>query len=284
MQVLKKKLAFGKKKKIAEIIYGACWHLGNPSCSEEGVARFMEDAKKKAGWWHAGDATESIPKDDSRNQAGEHTETVLATSATAADYLSKSRGNCWGFICGNHEYGGSRNIGSIAEDIARRAKIPYLGMTTYFDIQCPKGSSLVFAAHGSGSMGFNSGFPERDRLNRELKLRRILKPFNADLKCIAHYHKTILARRLLQYQGTVENGLFKRRACVEVEEWCAACPSLFMNYHEESNGSYAEMKLYPPTDIGWIGIVYNRDGTIACLREYSAKGNITQEVEEQVVR
>jgi len=44
------------------------------------------------------------------------------------------------------------------------------------------------------------------------------------------------------------------------------------------------MALYEPTDLGWLGIVFNRDGSIACVREYNSEGIITQEKVEEVLR
>ena len=283
MQIIRKKLSFAKGQQTAEVLYGACWHIGNPCSSEGAIEKFIERAVKQS-WWHAGDLVEGITPSDKRSQASEHSDTLLSTMSVASGHLASASKTCWGLICGNHEYGGSGDIGSVAEKIAVDAKVPYLGMVVYFSVQCPKGDSLIFAAHGAGSMGFNSGLPERDQINRELKLRRILKPFQADVKCVAHYHRTIISPRVTHYKGTVQQGQFKRRACVENNEWCMACPSLFGNYGAESMGSYAEMKLYPPTDIGWLGIVFNRDGSVACIREYSSDGVIAQEVEERLVR
>ena len=286
MQILQRKLEFGKKK-TAEVIYGACWHIGNPSTDNGGIKKFMERAKKQY-WWLAGDIIEAITTTDKRFNHKEHTVSIETCKQQASSIIYPARNSCWGTICGNHEWGASRE-GDVAETIALNAHVPYLGACAYISVKCPNGKALIFTGHGKGSMGFNSGVPERDDVNRRLRLRRLLDGFKGEkdvsfAKCVAHYHRTIIDPARAMYGSTVESSEFKRRAITLREDWVMACPSLFRNYDDESPVSYAEMALYPPTDLGWLGIVFNRNGTIACVREYSPKGNITQEIVEDVIR
>lgn len=287
MQVRKQTLKFGRNK-TAEVIYGACWHIGNPSCDKQGIRKFLERAKKQY-WWHAGDLVEAITSRDKRFNHEEHKVSIEKCKTEASGFMDHAKDTCWGLICGNHEWGASKD-GDIAEKIAVDGHVPYLGACCYFDVHCPNGRGMIFTAHGKGSMGNNCGIPERDDLNRRLKLRRTLNGFYGDAECngfikaVAHFHRTIIDPARFKMSATVEKGVFKRRACELREEWVVACPSLFRNYDDDSPVSYAEMALYSPTDLGWLGIVFNRDGSIACVREYSPKGNITQEVEEEVIR
>jgi len=282
------KLKFSKGKATSEIIYGACWHIGNPNADIDAVGVFIESARRQP-WWHAGDVIEAIGPGDKRFQHSEHKDTMLNQIAIAGDTLAVASRTCLGLITGNHEWGASGRLGDIAEDIANRAKVPNLGACCFFDIVCPKGKAIIFAAHGKGSMGFNSGFPERDDVNRRMKLRRILDGFSCDAsatssaKCVAHYHRTIIDPARYKYAATVEGGKFKRRAVELRESWVMACPSLFGNYGDGPT-SYAEIALYPPTDLGWLGISFERSGRIACVREYTPNGNISQEIEEDVMR
>jgi hypothetical protein len=286
MQVMKRKLKFKKGEATAEVMIGGCWHLGSGATDMEGVANFMEMTKRKA-WWHTGDLVEAITPGDKRFQHGEHKQVLLDSIRNAKAILTEGRNSCWGTLMGNHEWAASGQIGDIAEDIALGAKVPYLGALSFFDIECPKGSSIAFTAHGKGSIGYNGPIPERNDVNRRIKLRQILDPFGGDdvfLKVVAHYHRTIMDSATMVYKGTVEDGEFKRRAVDHHHDWVAACPSLYKNFGDDGRVGYAEVALYPPTDLGWLGVLYNREAKPVCLREYSPKGNITREVEAKVLR
>lgn len=287
MRVYAKTIPFTKSQKTSEVIYGGCWHIGNPNSDKDAIGIFMDRAKRKP-WWHVGDIVEAIGPGDKRFHHSEHKDTMLNSIAEAGDTINKARGTCWGTICGNHEWGASGAIGDVAEDIATRGRVPYLGACCYFDVRCPDGRALIFTAHGNGSMGFNSGVPERDAFNRRNKLRGRLRGFGGETgvplaKCVAHYHRTIIAPPTDVVAATVRAGEFKRRPEEHDADWVMACPSLFKNY-DDGPVSYAEMALYPPTDLGWLGIAFERSGKIACVREYDQDGALVREVERKLIR
>lgn len=268
--------------KTATIMYGSCWHLGNPSVHLGGVRKFMEEAKVKP-WWHVGDMVESILPGDKRFSVAEHKDATLPTVKKASNYIKSAKEKCLGLIIGNHEWKLTAMLGDVSEDIANRADVKYLGGVVVFRFVCPDGECLVFSAHGRGSMGFNSGFPERDALNREIKLRRILDRFPGDVKCVGHYHRTIVAPPIDVARGTIVGERMKRRATPHKAEWCIAAPSMFLNYDIGTSVSYAEIALMPPTDLGWMEIVIERDGLPVAVREKNENGTTVNERRRECV-
>lgn len=283
MEIRKHKLSFAKKKATTRIGYASCAHIGNPSVHEEGLHNQI-NRFKKIPWWHVGDLIESILPFDKRFSIKEHQFTTLENMTRAQQLVARAKATCMGLITGNHEVGGSRQIGDITEQIAANAGVPYLGMTAYLMLQCPKGECSVFTAHGKGSMGFNSGIYERDAVNRQNRLRRLLAPFEATLKAVGHYHRTIIAPEVLKNQGMVIGGEFKIRPQQVIEEWCVAAPSMFKTYTDGTMGSYAELAMYPPSGLGWIEVDVTRDGSIAAIHEINEDGDIVDTVEAKVVR
>ena len=284
MIVKEHKLRFTKRQTHQTIQYGSCFHIGNPNVHNDGMQVFMDRAKTRP-WWHVGDMIESILPGDPRFSITEHKDATLTNIQSAVELLAQANKTCLGLAMGNHEWKASGKLGDITEDMANRAKIPNLGVTAFIDMIAPDGQCRVFTAHGRGSVGFNSGFPDRDKVNCEIKLRRLLSPFEADLKCIGHFHRTIIAPEVDKAKGIVEDGEFKRRPRRVVPEWCVACPSLFCNYENGStSASYAEIAMMPPTDLGWIEIDITRDGSVACIREIDETGETVDEVESSYVR
>jgi hypothetical protein len=284
MYINKVVLPFGKGRKTTRTAYSSCWHIGNPAIHWEGIAKFLQRAKKMP-WWHVGDLLESIMPGDKRFNVNEHKATLLENIALGTNHVSKANKTCWGLIMGNHERKCSSLVGDISETIAHDSKVPYLGTVAALHVHAPKGESTILTAHGSGSVRRNSGIPERDDINMRINLRRKLDIFNGvHLKAVGHYHKTIVAPMTMRYRGRFTDSRMKRALEVADDSWCVAAPSMFLNYtHDSLTSSYAEAALYPPTDIGWIEIVWNIDGSIACIDSVNEKGKIVESFEPVII-
>jgi len=282
MEMLEVSLDFGKKP-TTRLMYGTCSHIGNPNHDDKAQALFIERAKKMP-WWHAGDLIESIPPVDKRFNVNEHKATVMETIDEAACVLRPAAKTCLGIIMGNHEWKLSALVGDVTAKIAKDVGTQNFGACAYVDFMCPKGSSRSLLHHGSGSMGHNSGNPERDEANREIKLRRKVNRFEFDVFCCGHYHRTIVAPPISKGMGKVIDGKFKRSASIHSREWVMACPSLFRNYESGPGASYAEIGLMPPTDIGWLELIMDRSGQLLAVEEIGGDGKCMSVTEPRYLR
>ena len=290
MQVLGHRLDFGKAKHVT-LMSASCWHYGNPSVHEEGINKFMAKAKKNP-WIHHGDVIEGIIPGDRRCSQLEHKETILESMARAAGIMKRAAGTCMGLIIGNHEYAPSRVLGDVTEKIAMDAGIPYRGGVCYIDMLAEGGTCRGFFAHGTGSANFRTGELERKASNRQIKLRNILQPFSAPLGgdvvsslCgMGHMHRSIVTPQVLEERLQVIDGKTSRRPVMMHPTWYYACPSMFRTYPEDAAfTNYAEMSIYPATDLGWIETVIERSGNIACVREVYETGQIKCEYGPTIV-
>lgn len=290
MRIVERKLEFGKAK-TAVVNFTACWHIGNQAMYKRGLRSMLNRFRdKKQPWVQMGDIIEAIMPYDSRYAVDEHKQTITNEEDAAIDYVSIAPETCWGLLVGNHEAKASRQIGDITEHICKGVKretkiqVERLSNTCYIDVVCPKGVSKGFFAHGAMTANFRSGDPDQIELNRKRKIRNYLRKFDADLKGIAHGHRTIISPPLGEEKLGTKEGKTKRRPITVVEPWCFAAPSMFKVYDEKSTiGNYAEMALYDPTDLGWIQVVYERDGNIPCIRQMLETGKIKEEVRPKVV-
>lgn len=277
-------LRFTKRRKTEEIIYGACWHLGNPNIHSEGIAKFIERAQKQI-WFHDGDLVEGILPFDKRFDVGEHEDSLLSSRDDAEMIVRKASKTCAGLIRGNHDDKASRIVGDIVESVANSAGVDYLGYIAYLNFMCDDCSVCrCLVGHGTGTMNYNSDVPERDEANRKQRLRRKYKRFEADVVAIAHYHRPIVSEPIDIMTGCVEDDELKLRPVTEQDKWIVACPSMFKNYGEGISLSYAEAMHLPPQPLGWMGIVIDSNGNVPAIREYDQDGALVQEYEKKVIR
>ena len=278
MRRLQYKLDFGKKK-TATMLSISCTHIGNPSVDKEGVHKFMTKAKRYP-WIHHGDIIEGIVRTDKRWSVDEHKDNLLTCMTQGAQMLSRANKTCIGVIKGNHDQTPSKEIGDVAEYIANQAKVPYLTAVCFVKFLCPGGSATGFFAHGSGSTNQLAGEPERRMVNKRIWLRNRLSQFDADLKGMGHVHKFIVAPPCYEEKLSINysEDNVKRRPSLTRPSWHYAAPSMFKTYDVHADTSnYGEMALYGATDLGWVETVFNRDGTIACMREVYSSGKVKQE-------
>lgn len=263
------------------VLFQSCAHIGNPNVHLEGLNLFFERARKHK-WVQLGDFIESIMPGDPRFNVSEHTEATLSCIDTAIKYTQKARRTCVGLIVGNHEYKLSAKIGNVTEQIANGASVPYGGHTLAIHFHTAKNATSTLCAHGAGNIGSRTVEAERNDANNKIKLRSILRPFEFDLKVIGHFHRIIVAEPVAENRLSVNAMLeSKRRPVLTRPEWCVACPSLFSNYHIGGIGSYAEAKLYPPTDMGWMEVDF-RDGLVEVVRAVNESGETIATYESKV--
>ena len=269
-----------------KLLITSCWHIGNPSINEDGINLFLERAKTTP-WVHLGDGIEAITPTDPRFSMGTHAMSVMAQADYFASLMSEAKNTCIGLSVGNHEWKLSAKIGNVTGMICKMAGIKYLSGAAYATMKVNGGVSTAFFAHGGGTMGFRAGEPERIKTNKKVRLRDILKPFDADLKAIGHFHTTVLAPPVFEDRL---NHKFRPR-CVK-PGWCVATPSMFGNYgaedeaelaSDEAMPSYAEIQLYPPTRLGWVEIEFDDDGKVLCARDISECGRVREEVREDYI-
>jgi hypothetical protein len=267
----------------AKLLATSCWHYGNRSVSDEGIHRFLQVAKKHP-WLHHGDIIEGIMRSDRRFSIEEHKDTVVTAMGYAIDSLGRAKKTCVGLLKGNHDETPSKEIGDVSEYIANSAGVPYRGGICWLDIRGQKGQSRGVFAHGSGGSNPYAGEPERRQLNREIWLRNRLQSFDVDIAGIGHVHRFITCPPCAEEKLSINAGDLKRLPVVTRPVWYYAAPSMFKTYslHADTT-NYAEMKLYGATDIGWIEMVFDRDGKCACIREVYGSGKIKQERYPRIV-
>jgi len=273
------------KMNAGEAIFGSCTHIGNPAMHEEGVAKFGEITRVKP-WMHFGDLIESIlPIDSRRYSQEEHgNDPLFATMDRVNEIFGDSAPMCIGLLTGNHENGLSRIVGNVTKKLARGLGVPFLTMSCFCDFIFTKGKCRGFFTHGGTTFNYVAGEPERIRINRQIKLRNYLRRFEADIKGIGHAHRKVIAPQVMEEKLTIIDGKIKRRPIHVKESWCFAAPAMFKTYDtKHDHGNYGEMKNYDPTDIGWIGVLFEKDGKIACIRQYLETGKIKEEVEPMVI-
>lgn len=290
MRVTSRELDFGKSK-IAVVNFTACWHEGNQAMHEEGLELMLNGFRKRSEpWIQLGDILEAIIPFDPRYAVDEHKITFVNEVSAVIGHVSLAAETCWGLVTGNHEARASRQLGDITQlvcdgvKLGTGVKLQHLSNVCNMEINCPKGICRGFFAHGAMTANFKSGDADRIELNRKKKLRDYLRRFDANLKGIAHGHRTIIAEPIAEEKLGAKGGKMKREPVTVVEPWCFAAPSMFKVYDEKSTvGNYAEMALYDPTDLGWIQVVFERDGSIPCIRQMLETGEIKEEVKPKVV-
>ena len=101
---------------------------------------------------------------------------------------------------------------------------------------------------------------------------------------MGHMHQSIVAPAVDEYKLTSVNGTIKRRPVTTRQGWYYAAPSMFTTYPPDASyPSYAEMKIYPATDLGWIEIVVNDKGEIQAIEEYYDNGDLRAEHKRTVI-
>jgi hypothetical protein len=277
------KLEFGKKK-TATMLATSCWHFGNPSISKEGISNFIKKAKKHP-WIHHGDIIEGITKGDRRFSIEEHKMVLLDAVDIAIGELEKANKTCVGLLKGNHDQTPSTDIGDVSEFIAVRSKVPYLTATAFLKVIGQTGHSIGFTGHGTGGSNPKAGEPERKDVTRKIWLRNLLGQFTCDWGGIGHTHRFTVAEPCYEEKLTFgDDGNVRREPELVKAGWYYTAPSMFTTYDLHADTSnYAEMQLFGATDIGWIEMVFNRDGQIGCIREVYATGKVKQEHYPRIV-
>lgn len=280
MRVLDVDLKFKKGSDTTTLVLGACKHFGNKGQSEECIDNFEQ---RVANTPHIdfGDIVEGIIPGDTRYGVDRSEATFINELGAAEDHIRRVKKTCVGMVYGNHEDAISRLMGDITGFIASRVGVQYLGQTAYLDVHCPKGDMTMFVAHGATNMGGRAGEPERINANRKVNLRNLLKPFEADLCAVAHFHRFICTPPIFEERLCLKDGTVKDRPCAVYPKWHVASPAMWRAYADHND--YAQGKLLRPTGIGWSEVDIQRDGTVVQIRRINERGDTVKAVTPEVV-
>ena len=272
MRRRKFKLEFKKGKDTTELIGTSCWHIGNPECRTKKITEMLQTGRP---WVMLGDIIEAITPIDPRFHAETHSDTILNQCEYAASFVGQFGDTLIGTHIGNHEDKVSSKVGDVARLVLTLAGLVkrdedskyWLGGVCDTTLKCPGGVCKLFTGHSKlGFSGVGTNNPERDQLNKQIKLRRVLKPWKADLKLIGHGHRTVIAPPV--FTETLSNGKMIKE--VISPEWCAMAPSLFGQYDiSDRYPAYSELAMYGPTDIGWVVATIHKDGRVLNVRKES---------------
>lgn len=282
---LSQKLAFKKNQKHIELLFGACWHIGQMSVDYDGIRTFIKKAKKNP-WFHQGDLIEAIvPADSRRFNVEEHQITILDQIAYAEELMRPAASTCLGICTGNHENTLSKQFGNITRDIAKSLGVPFLGMCAFDRLVCPDGYCDVYVAHGSKGFGGNAGDIERIKLNRQIKLRNNNKKMIADIVAVSHAHTSVITAPSYKMRLGYTPDKVKLLPVAVEPVWYSACPSMFKTYVEGNDiGSYGELAQFEASDIGFHSAIIERDGSVPKMRQYGSDGKIIEEYTPNIIR
>ena len=281
------KIPFKRGELTAETFWTGCWHIGSPSHHEEGLETFIEQRKAdKRLWTGMGDMGE-FKGPRSRHFSGDtHKETILSQVDCIEERIRRIGKTCIGLAEGNHETSASKQsgVGNISRKIAQDCNVMFLTRAFRVTFECPRGQSCGFFAHPSRNLG-NSSLPDPEQREIAAKraLRRFLSPFDANIKGIFHWHRAVVCQPIYEHRMQADDGT-RRPSLVGDPQWCFSGQSLFKNYDESNDESgYGEAALFRPTELGWIGVVFNRDASIAAINAYNERGTVSRTWEPKIV-
>ena len=282
---LSKKLEFKKNQKHVELLFGACWHIGQPSVDYDGIRTFIKKAKKNP-WYHLGDLIEAIiPSDTRRFNISEHKSSILEQMEYAEDLMKPAASTCLGVCTGNHENTISKQFGNVTKDLATSIGIPFLGMCAFNRLVCPDGNCDVYVAHGSKTFGGVAGDIERIKLNRQIKLRNANKKMIADIISVAHAHTSVITAPSYKMRLGYTPEKVKLIPVAVEKAWYSSCPAMFKTYVEgNEEGSYGELAQFEASDIGFHSAIIERDGSVPKMRQYGSDGKVIEEYTPNIIR
>lgn len=279
MKVKGRTLPFEKGEATSSILVTSCWHIGQPAVSHAGIRKFVETVKeKRAPWLHLGDLIEAILGKDPRFDASEHKSTFVEQCEEATKYLSEISDLSWGLHVGNHEHKIDQKLGeSTRAYLADASGVDYLTGAAFTYVNCPDGFFRLYSTHGSGSANYKAGEPQRIKTNKMVKLRNIFGKIHADMIVMGHMHQDIVSPPVYERKTTAVGKKVKQVPVLTRDGWIAVAPSMFET--APINGeltNYAELKQYPPTTLGWIEILVERDGNIPEVRSVYENGEVKE--------
>ena len=268
------KLRFTKRQKIATVGVTSCWHVGSPSCREKRIVSMLERWKEnRTPWVNLGDTIDGIASPDKRYHCETAGLTITSQLERVAELSYIAKNTMIGTVIGNHDNSLSKYIGCCVRHMLHiiynhsNAEYRWLGAAAMVDFECPEGTCRGLFTHSNISMGGDTSDPDRDDVNKRIRLRRRLQHFDGDFKVVGHGHTCVIAPPVtfdvLSISKDRKEHMIKKPLR---PEWCGMCPSMFASYGNEDYPSYAEMAMYPPQDIGYLEVDINRDGTVNCIR------------------
>jgi hypothetical protein len=237
------------------------WHDGNDSQDNDAIECVIDRIKSRSlPWVDMGDAIEAILPGDKRYTIVEKSSTMLDQINTAIIRRQPIAKTCIGTIESNHEAAASKLVGNITEQIAHESKITNLTQTCFLRLHCPKGICTMFLTHYIPSINNRNEDALVRKSAKASRLRKILRPFEADAKMAAHIHNFICHTPTSEDRLMVDDAsVLKHRPVLVYPSWCVVSPSMVKTYGERG---YGQARLCDPSDIGWAEWTIRRDGKI----------------------
>jgi hypothetical protein len=256
-------------------------HIGNAACYEKGIVKEVDIIRKDplAKYIDMGDSIESITVDDKRYDPDVHKgkfKTLMAQALHAAELERSISHKCLMRLLGNHEWKPAcRNIGRfdevVAGQMAGNLEKPWdeLPITPGFSAVCLFNGWRGFFGHGWKIGKFSATDPEQLRMNKMLKLRKILrtKAGNCELMAMGHIHDILIVPpssrlALIEKDGKMKQtytGMVKSADGFidEKSRWFISSGSCLKTYDDEVI-TYGEIAGYDPAEMGMVKVVVRK--------------------------
>lgn len=262
MRILKVDMSEGNNT----ILVWGDWHIGKIGVDYKAIERFIRRLKreKRTRWIHMGDYIEAIYPHDPRFNVLEHgKKNVVASKEEFIRLVDDVAG--WQLITilkGNHEEKIERLMGEMHKEVCERLDTMVGDTAVGIELYFPNGvKKKMFLIHGRHTYRMNSGFVERDEVNKKIKMRKMFSKFSGDILGQGHAHDLFVVEpvkdEMLDFD---ERGLhFKER---EVDNRWYFCSGTALKGYPLGYTSYEELYHYAPYRIGYIEIVFTEDGEV----------------------
>jgi hypothetical protein len=271
------------KNNMATVIVTGDWHVGNDACRMDTIERMLDTGLP---WVHLGDAIEGIGPKDKRYSAASAggMEAVMEQAQTVGKIIKRHAETFCGVCVGNHEDAVSKELGDITQIMLALGGVDiikhHMGGVCYMRFTGPKGQCVTaMFSHGSLTFcGRGTDEPDRDEEQRRIALRRYVRGFTGgcQMAILGHGHKQVIApprqrKGVLGLEVDKDGSARTAISAIDLDGfWAAMTPSMFGAYDiSDKYPSYAEMKMYPPTDIGWLEVDMHGSGRIVAIRGVS---------------
>ena len=262
-----------------EIIHASDLHLGPLTCYKQGIRDMVNYVKQMPNTYlvFTGDACDAVTPSDKRyvHASMDREEWVMTPQQQADKVIElfdpiRDRILLWGL--GNHEHA-MLNIFDIAGYIADNLGVPWGGAEAKFTARFANGrvAHKFFFAHGYGSLPKGAKDPIQRKANRRasLKQKMIDTCTDAIYHGCGHFHQDVLAKPtvgdeiLLTDDGKeiIQEARYFAKQNVDYIppecRWYACSPGFLKTFTPTGIRaiSYSEMRMYPPTRLGWLRLV-----------------------------
>ncbi len=262
MQIITKDIVYPRWGDSFDIYNIADIHEGSLGCDHKRLAQDVEliANNKNAYFIGGGDWIDAINVDDrrfdgktiDRQYLGQLDNIADAQAERVLSIMSKIKDRCLGLHRGNHEET-IRNIyhRDIVEKMCHEWKVPNLEDTAFIVIRfirrtpnikatSPSHKIVIFSAHGNVA-GRSGG-------SKVSRLESLMGQFDADVYMLAHGHKKV--SHSASVLGVHRDGETRLRNKKRVGFMTGS----YLRSYQRNTTSYAEKGLYPPSDLGMVGV------------------------------